>query len=311
MWIPFSPINVLHNQYNTNKDFSHGVFQEAMDDMSAVAALINAMGKIPITVSLEQGLSVMNFMLISFWSRVAKFFCGDQNVKPDVCKIDKTIGFSPGPFQVMDQVSVWFIFKILHYNSYHQIGLPYVLGLARQAQSTGYDCDHLLQLIQPLVTAGDNGKMCGKGFYVWTDDKPVTSSDISDASDATEQASIGMKLSLLAAVETSKRVPNVDHSLLDLICVSSPMNFPPQEGGPFHYFYRNPKLFASVSDDELVVVRDPDAAYCSTTLVKEVEEMGPCYGMTPLPVMVPGYTPNITLMVTLLIVVFALIFAFL
>ena len=152
--------------------------------------------------------------------------------------------------------------------------------------------------------------MCGKGFYVWTDDKPVIS-NISGASDVTEQAPIGMKLSLLAAVETSKRAPNVDQSLLDLICVSGPMNFPPQEGGPFHYFYRNPKLLVSINDNELVVVRNPDAAYSSTTLVKEVEEMGPCYGMTPLPMMVPGYTPNITLMVTLLIVVFALIFAFL
>ena len=77
--------------------------------MSAVAALINAIGKLPINIGLEQGLSVMNFLLISFWSRVAKFFCSDQNVKADVCKIDKIIGFSPGPFQVMDQVSIWFM----------------------------------------------------------------------------------------------------------------------------------------------------------------------------------------------------------
>ena len=193
---------------------------------------------------------------------------------------------------------------------YHQIGLPYVLGLAQQAQSIGYDCDHLLQLVQPLVAAGDNGKMTGKGFYVWTDDKPATSSNISRDSDIREQASVGMKLSLLAAVEISKRAPNVDQSLLDLICVSGPMNFPPQEGGPFHYFYRNPKLFASIND-EVVVVRDPDASYSNTALVKEVEEMGPCYGMTPLPMMVPGYTPNVTLMVTLVIVVFVLIFTFL
>ena len=278
--------------------------------MSAVATLINAMGKLPINVGLEEGLSVMNFMLISFWSRVARFFCSDQNVKADVSKIDKIIGFSPGPFQVMDQVRIWFIYLKYHTIFYHQIGLPYVLDLAQQAQSTGYDCDHLLQLVQPLVAAGDNGKMSGKGFYVWTDDKPATSSNIHCGSDIREQASMGMKLSLLAAVETSKRAPNIDQSLLDLICVSGPMNFPPQEGGPFHYFYRNPKLFASI-DDEVVVIRDPDAAYSNTTLVKEVEEMGPCYGMTLLPIMVPGYTPNVTLIVTLVIVIFTLIFTFL
>ena len=187
----------------------------------------------------------------------------------------------------------------------YQIGLPYVLGLAQQAQSTGYDCDHLLHLLRPLVTAGDLGKMSGKGFYDWIGDKPKTSSG---PLNETEQGLIGMKLSLLATVETSKRAPNVNQSLLDLICVSGPMNFPPQEGGPFHYFYRNPKLFAS--DDNLVVVRNPDADYSSTMLVKEVEEMGPCYGMTPLPMMIPGLTPNITLTVILMIVVLALIFIF-
>lgn len=126
----------------------------------------------------------------------------------------------------------------------------------------------------------------------------------------TEQEFLGMKLSLLAAVEASKRAPNVDHSLLDLICVSSLMNFPPQEGGPFHYFYRNPKLFSSITDD-LVIPRDPDVNYSNTILVKEVEAVGPRHGMTPLPVMVPGYTPNTTLLVMLVIVVFALLFMFL
>jgi len=124
-----------------------------------------------------------------------------------------------------------------------------------------------------------------------------------------EKGFLGMKLSLLAAVETSRRAPNVDKSLLDLICVSGLMNFPPQEGGPFHHFYRNPKLFI---DDDSVVARDLDAAYSSMLLVREVEAMGPCHGMaTPLPRMVPGYTPNVTLLVSLVIVVFALLFAFL
>ena len=150
----------------------------------------------------------------------------------------------------------------------------------------------------------------GKGFYIWTNDQPVAANDIiNDITDVTEQA-LGMKLSLLAAFEASKRAPNVDHSLLDLICVSGPMNFPPQEGGPFHYFYRNPKVF---NEDELSIVRDPDASYSNTMLVREVEAMGPCLGMLPLPMMVPGHTPNnITLLlVSLVIVVFVLMFVFL
>lgn len=187
--------------------------------------------------------------------------------------------------------------------------MPCVLGLAQQAQASGYDCDHLLQLVQPLVAAGNTGKVCGKGFYIWTDEKPVTSNNAS-ISDIMEQGFLGMKLSLFAAVETSRRAPNVDKSLLDLICVSGLMNFPPQEGGPFHYFYRNPKLFNNI-DDNVVVARDLDVAYSSMLSVREVEAMGPCHGMTPLPRMVPGYTPNITLMVSLVIVVFALLFTFL
>lgn len=71
--------------------------------MASVAALINGMGKVPIIGSLDQQLSVMNFMLISFWSHVAKLF---KNEKTDVSKVDKMVGFCPGPFQVMDQVSV-------------------------------------------------------------------------------------------------------------------------------------------------------------------------------------------------------------
>ena len=170
----------------------------------------------------------------------------------------------------------------------------------------GYDCNHLLQLLQPLVTAGDTGKMRGKGFYTWTNDWPVTASDITDV---TEQA-LGIKLSLLAAVEVSKRAPNVDYSLLDFICVSGPLNFPPQEGGPLHYFYRNPKVF---NEDELAIVRDSDAGYSNTMLIREVEAMGPCLGVSPLPMMVPGYTPNIItlLLMSLVIVVFVLMFTFL
>ena len=159
------------------------------------------------------------------------------------------------------------------------------------------------------MTAGGNGKMSGKGFYIWTNDQPVTANDI--INDVTiEQPPLGMKLSLLAAVEASKRATNVDHSLLDLICVSGLMSFPPQEGGPFHYFYRNPKVF---NEDELSIVRDLDAAYSSTSLVREIEAMGPCLGMSPLPMTVPGYTPNITtlLLVSLVIVVFVLMFTFL
>ena len=49
--------------------------QEAADDLSSVAALLNAMGRMPVNVGHEQGLSVMNFILISFWSHIAKFFC--------------------------------------------------------------------------------------------------------------------------------------------------------------------------------------------------------------------------------------------
>ena len=60
------------------------------------------MGKVPIA-GLEQGLSMMNLIVIRFWSRVAQFFCSKKNVS--VSKIDKMIGFSPGPFQMMDQVS--------------------------------------------------------------------------------------------------------------------------------------------------------------------------------------------------------------
>lgn len=187
-----------------------------------------------------------------------------------------------------------------------QVGLQYVFGLAQQAQSVGYDCEHLLQLLRPLVAAGNTSKICGKGFYTWAADKPVTSSSVADVSG---QEFLGMKLSLLAAIETSKRAPNVDLSLLDFTCVSGLINFPPQEGGPFHFFYRNVKLFTDISDDGLV--RDPDAAYSNTTLVREVEAMGPCHGMAPLPMVVPGYTPNITLLVTLVIVVFGLIFTFL
>ena len=85
--------------------------QQAVDDVSSVAALINAMGKLPIAGP-QQGLSVMNFMLISFWSRVAKFYCSHKNVS--MSKTDKIIGFYPGPFQVMDQVSIW----SLHYKCY-------------------------------------------------------------------------------------------------------------------------------------------------------------------------------------------------
>ena len=69
--------------------------------MVSVAALINAMGKLPI-VGLEQGLSVMNLIAISFWSRVARFLCSKSNVSAS--NIDKMIGFSPGPFQMIDQV---------------------------------------------------------------------------------------------------------------------------------------------------------------------------------------------------------------
>ena len=79
--------------------------QVAMD-VCLVAALINAMGKTPIVINFDQQLSVMNFMLISFWSCVAKlFFCGHENVR-DVHRIDQMIGFSPGPFQVMDEVNI-------------------------------------------------------------------------------------------------------------------------------------------------------------------------------------------------------------
>lgn len=188
-----------------------------------------------------------------------------------------------------------------------QIGLLYILDLAQQAYSAGYDCNHLLQLLQPLVAAGDTGKMCGKGFYTWLNDRPVISSD--NNREVAEQGLLGMTLCLHAAVETSNRAPNVDYGLLDLICVSSVINFPPQEGGPFHYFCRNPKTFAY---DDLVI--DPDAAYSTsgTILVREVEAMGPCLGMSPLPIMVPGYSPNITLLlVSLVIVVFVLILPFL
>lgn len=61
------------------------------------------MGKLPVA-SLQRGLSVTNFILIRFWSHVAKFFSSHKNV--NVSEVDKMIGFSPGPFQVMDQVSI-------------------------------------------------------------------------------------------------------------------------------------------------------------------------------------------------------------
>lgn len=77
--------------------------------MVSVAALINAMGKLPI-VGLEQGLSVMNLIAISFWSRIARFLCSKSNVSAS--NIDKMIGFSPGPFQMMDQV----ILHVLYYS---------------------------------------------------------------------------------------------------------------------------------------------------------------------------------------------------
>lgn len=189
--------------------------------------------------------------------------------------------------------------------------MPCVLGLAQQAQSTGHECNHLVQLLQPLIAAGHTGKTCGKGFYVWIDGKPLVPSGV--ITDIAEKGFLGIKLSLLAAIETSNRVPDVNHSLLDLLCVSGLISFPPQEGGPFHYLYRNPKLFSSI-DDDLVVVRDPDASYSSMMLVKEVEAVGPCHGMMPLPTMVPGYTPNIVtllLLLTMVIMIFVfLIFAY-
>ena len=69
-----------------------------------MAALISAMGKMPINVGCEQ-LSVMNFLLIMFWSRVAKHFSNSEYSTKSVSQKDKIIGFSTGPFQAMDQVS--------------------------------------------------------------------------------------------------------------------------------------------------------------------------------------------------------------
>jgi len=69
-----------------------------------VAALISAMGKIPVNFGCEQ-LSVINFLLIMFWSRVAKHFFNSEDSTKSVSEKDKIIGFSPGPFQAMDQVS--------------------------------------------------------------------------------------------------------------------------------------------------------------------------------------------------------------
>lgn len=102
-----------NSQVDNNSSYSKChtcvLVQQAVDDASSVAALINAMGKLPIAGP-QQGLSVMNFMLISFWSRVAKFYCSHKNVS--MSKTDKMIGFYPGPFQVMDQVSIWSLHKL-------------------------------------------------------------------------------------------------------------------------------------------------------------------------------------------------------
>lgn len=73
-----------------------------------MAALINAMGKMPINVGCKQ-LSMMNLLLILFWSRVAKHFSSPEYLTKSIPEKDKMIGFSPGPFQAMDQVGLVYI----------------------------------------------------------------------------------------------------------------------------------------------------------------------------------------------------------
>jgi len=180
--------------------------------------------------------------------------------------------------------------------------LSYVLGLARQANSSGHECHNLVQLLEPLVAAGNTGKQVGKGFYTWINGKP----EPSQVPDVPKESTVGRHLALLAALETAKKAPKVTKGRIDLMCVSSPMWFPPQEGGPFHFYYRNRDIFSLHDSDDSVTKGE---AYSDSLSVSEVQAMGPCHGMTPLPKMVPGASPSAVFIISVVIAIFALMFA--
>jgi len=190
---------------------------------------------------------------------------------------------------------------------YYQVGLPYVLGLARQANSSGHDCHHLIRLLEPLVATGNTGKHIGKGFYAWRNGKPQHSK----VSDVQKENTVGRHLALLAALEATKKAPQLSKSRIDLMCVSSPMWFPPQEGGPFHFYYRNPDLFSVHDSDDLVTQGEAYTAYSDSLSVHEIQTMGPCHGMTSLPTLVPGTSLNALFVISVVIVILALMFTFL
>ena len=182
-----------------------------------------------------------------------------------------------------------------------------MLGLAQQANSSGHDCHHLIQLLEPLVAVGNTGKQVGKGFYAWTNGKPK----VSKVPGVSKENTVGRHLALLAALEASKKAPQLAKCRIDLMCVSSPMWFPPQEGGPFHFYYRNPDIFNLSDNDNSVTKGEADSAYSDSLLVSEVQAMGPCHGMMPLPKMVPGTRLNASFVISVIIAIFALMFTLL
>ena len=185
--------------------------------------------------------------------------------------------------------------------------MSYVLGLAQQANLSDHDCHDLVQLLEPLVAAGNTGKQVGKGFYTWTSGKP----QLSKVPDVPKENTVGRHLALLAALEATKKAPQVTKGRIDLMCVSSPMWFPPQEGGPFHFYYRNPDIFGLHDSNNSVTEGKADSAYSDSLSVSEVQAMGPCLGMTPLPKMVPGNSLNAVFVISVIVAVFALMLALL
>jgi 3-hydroxyacyl-CoA dehydrogenase len=176
-------------------------------DVRDVASLLKMLRKLPI-VSNTLGISVESVLLVEFWLSCCVLVESAGLSRADVDRIAKSVGgFQQGPFQVMEE--------------FGSGNLKSLCACADRCQERHHSSYSALQAV--LVSHFKQGR---KGIS-------LSNADID----------LYLKMSCVKAAISVKKLctaeNKIEDSIIDVISVSGSMRFPPQEGGPLCFMYRN------------------------------------------------------------------------